>query len=157
MKFKKEVQKQFQNAGWYEGRNLQKKYDKIKYFNELPELLKEFLYEYGDLMVETNDPTNTFIGTLNLKEISKKRIHIKSYFKKPSLEGNVLTFPIGFYKNSDDCGTLECDKNGTIYLMGEFPIKFKTTFKEGIQKIIQEDHSGFIEWNYKDKTWMEEY
>lgn len=155
MKFKKEVQEQFRKAGWYEGRNLKKKYDKINGFHELPDFLKEFLYEYGDLLVETNDPNNTFTGTLNLKAVSRKRLKIKTYLQKPSLEGNVLTFPVGFYQNTHFLYTVECDKTGAIYLMGEFPAKFKTSFKKGIEKIILEDHSG-LDWDYQDQIWEEE-
>ncbi|WP_430411000.1 hypothetical protein [Kordia sp.] len=104
-------------------------------------------------MVQTTDSDKTFTGTLNLKEISKKRLKIKSYLEKPSLKNNVLTFPIGFYHNSDDNGTIECDQNGTIYLMGEFPIIVSKDFKNGIEKIIMEDYSDTFEWNPIDKIW----
>ena len=108
MKFRKEVQEQFKKAGWYEGRNLQKRYDKINKFNKLPIFLKEFLYEYGGLLVETNDLSNTFSGSLNLK----RKLKINSYLLKPSLEGNVITFPVGYYQNPYDPGSVECDKTG---------------------------------------------
>ncbi|WP_298515142.1 SUKH-3 domain-containing protein [uncultured Kordia sp.] len=153
MKFRKEVQEQFEKAGWYEGRNLQKRYDKINKFNKLPSFLKEFLYEYGGLLVETNDLSNTFSGSLNLK----RKLKINSYLLKPSLEGNVLTFPVGYYQNPHDPGSVECDKTGAIYLMGEYPVKLTNNFIEGIEKIILKDQSGFIEWNYQDKYWDEEY
>ncbi len=104
-------------------------------------------------MVQTNDPNKTFIGTLNLKEISKKRLKIKSYLEKPSLKNNVLTFPVGFYQNSHDNGIVECDQFGTIYLMGEFPIIVSKNFKNGIEKIIIEDYSDTFEWNPVNKTW----
>ena len=80
---------------------------------------------------------------------------IKSYLQKPSLEGNVLTFPVGLYQNAHFPYTVECDKTGAIHLIGEFPAKFTTNFKKGIEKIILEDHSG-LDWDYQDKIWEKE-
>jgi hypothetical protein len=152
MKFRKEVQEQFKKAGWYEGRNLLKRYHKINKFNELPSFLQEFLCGYGGLLVETNDPNNTFSGTLNLK----RKLKIKSYLLRPSLEGNVITFPIGYYQNPHDPGAVECDKTGAIYLIGEFPAKFETNFKEGIEKIMMEDHSDSLSWDEQNKVWIKD-
>lgn len=157
MKFRKEVEEQFKKAGWYEGRNLQKKYDKINKFNELPNFLKEFLYEYGDLLVETSHPKNIFLGTLNLKVVSRKKLKIKTYLEKPSLKGNVFTFPIGYYQNPNDGGTIECDKEGTIYIMGEYPLILSDNFKEGIEKIIMENYLDTLEWNPFHETWDERF
>ena len=42
MKFKKEVQKQFEKAGWFEERNIQSNFNKIKGFEKLPQFLKDF-------------------------------------------------------------------------------------------------------------------
>jgi hypothetical protein len=154
MKFRKEVQEQFKKAGWYEGRNLQKKFDKIKNFKELPSFLKEFLYEYGDLLVQTYDPEKKFNATFNLKAVPRKKLKIRSYLAGPNLPGNILTFPVGEYQQSHYPYTIECDKMGAIYLIGEFPAKFETNFKEGIEKIMMEDHSDSLDWDEQNKVWI---
>lgn len=67
MKFKKEVEELFKKAGWYKGRNVKQKFDTIPRF-------QEFLYEYGNLGLEThkedsNEPTAIFRFKSTIKRI----------------------------------------------------------------------------------------
>ena len=76
MKFRKEVEEQFKKAGWFEGRNISEKFDAIPRFNEFPDFVKEFLYEYGDLEIETfKYEENDVTAYLDLKAL------FKGYFK----------------------------------------------------------------------------
>lgn len=95
MKFRKEVQKQFQKAGWYEGRNVKEKFSSIPRFDEYPEFLKVFLYEYGDLEIETL--TENAKGILNLKAIPSKLYDIQYCFETPRYFGNIIAYPIADY------------------------------------------------------------
>ena len=156
MKFKKEVQDLFKKAGWYEGRSIRQKFDAIPRFSEFPEFLKEFLYEYGDVELETykenqNDPT----AILDFKALLKGYFKISEYLDKPSSYGNITTFPIAYYDL--DVTVMECDAEGKIYMTGDFPALISTNFKEGIEKIIMEDYSNTLQWNPKKKIWVEEY
>ena len=55
MNFSDKIQDQFQKAGWSEGRDVSDVYE-IEQFQEYPESLKEFLYEYGNLYASPRPP-----------------------------------------------------------------------------------------------------
>lgn len=156
MKFKKEVQELFKKAGWYEGRSVKQKFDAIPRFQEFPDFLKEFLYEYGDLMIETHKYEDDDVTAhLNTKSLLEGYFKINSYLDNPSPYNNEMIFPIAYYHL--DVTIMECDLEGKIYMSGDFPALISNNFKEGIEKVIMEDYSDTLQWNPKKKIWVEEY
>lgn len=151
--FNKEVQEQFREAGWYEGRNVQKTFDRIKSFDKLPFFLKKFLYEYGDLEVKT---LTTFTdGLMDFKALTKGIYKVEHYIIKPRYYGNIHTFPLADYHVEG--ATLECDLDGQVYLSGDFPCLVSCDFVTGIEKVIMEDYTGTLQWNPETNRWVDEY
>ncbi|SIQ27148.1 MULTISPECIES: SUKH-3 domain-containing protein [Chryseobacterium] len=151
MEFKKEVQKQFKKAGWFEGRNIENKLNqKIKNFYNLPSHLKDFFKSYGDLVIEDNKPYKSdVINTLNTK----------SEFVKDN-ETNELPFNGTFYKVGyfyPDHYLVYTDVNGAIYLIGDGYYKMNDGFIAGIENIIEDNWGNSLEWNPETKQWVEEY
>ena len=153
MKFRKEVQMQFQKAGWHEGRNVKAKFDSIPRFNEYPEFLKAFLYEYGDLEIETL--TENAKGILDLKAIPSGFLDSSVLENGANFEVELLTYPIAYY--ALDNTVLICDEKGYVYMDGDFPCLVSKDFKTGIEKVIMEDYSDTLEWNPETKEWVDEY
>ncbi len=52
MKFEQNIQTQFKKAGWIEGQKQKAYYNSLSQVKEFPSFLKEFLYEYGNIVVE---------------------------------------------------------------------------------------------------------
>jgi hypothetical protein len=156
MKFKSKVQKYFESVGWFEGRNVKSTFDKIKGFENFPQFLKEFLYEYGDLEVETHKyKKNEVTGIMDFKAISKGIYKLDGYLSKPRPYGNVYTFPIAYYPLEN--ASLECDTEGRVYMVGDYECLVSNDFKTGIEKVIMEDYSDTLEWNPETKQWVDEY
>ncbi|WP_196886117.1 SUKH-3 domain-containing protein [Aureivirga sp. CE67] len=154
MKFRKGVDKMFRKAGWYPGRNVQKKFDKLKNFEKLPDFLKEFLYEYGDLRVKTMPVFgDDFVATWHLTFYLFKSINFKTYSNKYASYGNdLITYPLGYYDM--DRSVVECDKDGRIYMVGETIVLLSDNFYEGLSKIICEDYSDILYWDFEKKSWV---
>ncbi|GGB80263.1 hypothetical protein GCM10007424_20470 [Flavobacterium suaedae] len=153
MQFKTEVQKQFEKAGWFEGRNMKSAFEKLDGFEKFPDFLKEFLYEYGDLIVKT---IPTFEGAvMNFKALTEGGYSINEYLSKPAYYGGKYTFPIAYYPL--DNTTLECDAEGRIYMAGDFPCLVSNDFIAGIEKVIMEDYSDTLVWNPETNQWADEY
>jgi hypothetical protein len=150
--FRKEVQNIFETAGWHEGRNVARQFDKVKGFNKFPEFLKRFLYEYGNLEVYTLYPNA--VSLLDFKAVAKGRYNLTDYLNKPRYYGNVFTFPIAYYQMDE--ATLECDAEGRIYLSGEFPCLLSADFKTGIEKVILENYTGILHWDAEANDWVDE-
>jgi len=150
--FIKEVQDQFIKAGWYEGRNVKRNFDKIKNFNKIPVFLKDFLYEYGNLEVKTL--IDNAAGLLDFKVVAKGRYSIANYLTTPRYYGNVYTFPIAYYHL--DFVDIECDSQGRVYLAGEFPCMVSNDFKTGIEKIVMEDYTDIFHWDPETNEWLQE-
>lgn len=154
MTFKKEVQDLFKKAGWHEGRNLQAKFDGLAKFNQYPDFLKEFLYEYGDLSVETFRATpDEVIGILNLS-LHKTWAKDNALVNESSYYGGMKTFAIGYYDL--DHATCVCDADGKVYVLSDAPTMIAENFQEGIEKIIMEDYENVKEWHFDVKEWKEE-
>jgi hypothetical protein len=156
MQFRSEVQEQFRKAGWFPKRDVRSKFDKIAGFSSFPGFLKEFLYEYGDLEVPCLDPAHVGVtGILNLKALPSGYFKLNNYLTTPrSFGGNLHTFPIGYYLL--DAAALECDANGKVYMVGDFPTLMAASFKEGIERIIMEDYSESLGWDEKKQEWTDD-
>lgn len=152
MEFRKEVQEILKKAGWYSGRDVRDKFNDIYHFEEFPEFLKEFLYEYGDLVIETQ--TEFAKGTLDLKAITSGFFSLDDLNTKAFYGKDLITYPIGYY--SLDNTVLECDLEGRVYMDGDFPTLMSEDFKEGIEKVIMEDYSNTKEWHPNIKEWRKE-
>lgn len=150
MEFITDVENQFKKAGWFEGRSVKSKFDKISKIDQYPQFLKDFLYEYGDLIVPTS--AKHAKGTLKLNSITS------GFFNENSLiniqyYGNIKTYAIGYYDL--DNTTLECDETGKVYMSGDFPCLISDDFKKGIEKVIMEDYSNTLQWDDEMEQWIE--
>ncbi len=154
MKFQKHIQAQFKKAGWIEGRNEKNDYNSIPKFDNLPSFLKEFLYQYGNLKVETISLTsNEPIAILDLT-IHKEWAKIDGLVEE-GLDYNLgKLYTIGLYRM--DSAHYVCDSSGKVFQIGDVQVKMSDSFKEGIEKIISEDYSDTKEWHPDVKEWKEE-
>lgn len=124
MKFKEEVKEYFRAAGWHEGRSVMSVYDAISRFEEFPDFLKSFLYEYGDLQVETHKyRPGDITAVLNLKALPLGYFKINDYLDNPRFFGNIVTYPFADYHL--DSSSLECDAEGKVYIVGDSYFTFK--------------------------------
>jgi SUKH-3 immunity protein len=154
--FRKEVQEQFIKAGWFEGRNIKPIFNKIKDFEKFPIFLRLFLYEYGDLKVETHKYNEDDVtAILNFKALKEGYFEIEEYLSHPAYYGGQLTFPIAYYDL--DNAVLECDAEGKIYMAGDVPCLVAHDFKTGIEKVIMEDYNNTLQWNPDINQWVDEY
>lgn len=152
MEFKLEVQKKFENAGWYSGRNISNLVNKIKGIDNCPDFIVDFLKEYGDLDVVTE--TKYVKSTLNFKTL------FNGWFENFMLEeiyfvNDSKVFSLAYYEM--DHAVLYVDLFGKVYLGGDNPILVSNDFKTGIEKVIMEDYTDTLEWNPETKQWVEEY
>lgn len=151
MKFKSNIQSQFQLAGWVESRNIEinlKK--KIDNFNSIPSHLKEFLISYGDLIIEDCKPYKSdVINTLNTKiDLLKNIINTD------------LPFPGTYYKVGyfyPDHYMIYTDIKGNVYLVGDSYFKINTIFINGIENLIEDNWDNCLEWNPNNEKWEKEY
>ena len=151
MQFKEEIQKRFENAGWYLGRDVSNLVNKLKDINDCPEFIINFLKEYGNLEVITN--TKHVKSTLNFKIPFNG--WVKNMVVKDLYFINSNAFPLGYYEM--DHAVLYTDSEGKIYMGGDFPTLISNDFKTGIEKVIMEDYSDTLEWNPETKQWVDEY
>lgn len=151
MKFIEEVQQRFAKAGWYEGRNIKEEFETLPRFDEFPDFLKEFLYEYGGLKVET--ATKYSKGILDLTK-HKSWVKDNALIDDSSYYGGMKTFGIGDYHL--DSAYCLCDEQGRVYMISNAPTIMSEDFVEGIEKVIMEDYSNTKEWHFHVKEWKEE-
>ena len=150
MQFREEVQNQFKKAGWFPGRNVKERFDCIIGFEKFPQFAKDFLYEYGDLEIETLGEYVT--GILNTRP--EYLGIIENYLSKPRYYGNIITFPLGDYHI--DSATMECDEEGKIYMSSDGPNRMSDDFIEGIERVIMEDYSNVFWWDEEKQEWSQE-
>lgn len=154
MKFKPEVQAQFKKAGWVEGRDKKEEYDSFPTFDKLPSFLKAFLYEYGNLNVETISITGAEpLAYLDLT-VHKEWAEIEGLIVDGSEYNLGNLYTIGYYRM--DNAECVCDDLGRFYKIGDISVKVSDNFKEGIEKMISENHSDRKEWHPDVKEWKVE-
>jgi hypothetical protein len=146
MKFKSNVQTQFEKAGWFETRNVEIN-NKIKNVSNLPQHLKEFLQSYGDLIIEDCKPYKSeVINTLNTRIDLLKNI-----------ENNDLPFSGSYYKIGyfyPDHYMVYTDLNGSVYLVGDGFYKMNGNFLHGIENLIEDNWDTCLEWDLEAKEWI---
>ncbi len=154
MKFEPHIQAQFKKAGWVEGKSQKAFYDALPKFETLPSFLKEFLYEYGNLAIETFPITPGGVtGTLDMT-VHKIWAEIDELIEDGSEYNLGNLYAIGQYAINSAC--YFCDDSGKVFQMGDIQVKISDNFKEGIEKIISEDYSDTKEWHPEVKEWKEE-
>ena len=154
MKFKNNIQKQFIQAGWYEGRDVIAKYKNIKYFNDFPQVLKDFLKEYGELKTEELNPITKsspcfFITTSDWSEYETE----EDYTDDIKIFGLRL-FPFAYIEKGG--GFRICsDAKGQIYMLGGGVLFFRAKdFITGIERVLESDETGALDFNFETKQWV---
>lgn len=151
MKFKSNIQAQFEKGGWFENRNIETLLSqKLNNFDNLPSHLKEFLKSYGDLIIEDCKPYQSeVINTLSTKiDILKNN------------KTNDLPFPGTYYKLGyfyPDHYMVYTDLIGAVYLVGDSFYKINSIFVNGIENLIEDNWEACLEWNPETKKWVKEY
>jgi hypothetical protein len=155
MKFTEKVQKQFELAGWKKNRNIKEKYIKanILRFDDFPQFLKEFLFEYGDLKVlDINPNQSKVVNKLNISVEYVGYEDLEDYDSDISMLGKIL-FPFASYY--PDCPMIACDEDGKVYMLGDYIYRISDTFKEGIEILITYDWSkGFYQLDEDTGKWI---
>lgn len=150
MEFKESVQEQFRKAGWFPGRNVRNELAKSEGFYTLPEHAKEFLSSYGNLLVE--DCKSYESEVTNTLETDSK--FVKGIIWKDAPFADELYFVGYFYP---DHYMIYSDASGAIYMTGDYYFKINDNFINGIENLIEDDWSNFLEWNPETKQWVDEY
>lgn len=138
MNFSNKIQDQFQKAGWSEGRDVSEIYE-IEQFQEYPESLKEFLYEYGNLTILDCKPYKSnvrnqleilpevsFLLTKDddsfdyIYDLLRKDIYIYAYFRNDN-----------YYIGSDI--------DGNVYMINDYCFLISDSLKGGIEKLLLDD------------------
>ncbi len=154
MKFEPHIQAQFKKAGWVEGKSQKAFYDALPKFETLPSFLKEFLYEYGNLEVETIPlRTNGPIGILDMT-VHKEWAEINELIEDGTEYNLGNLYAIGHY--SIDSAYFVCDDSGKIFKIGDVQTQMSDNFKEGIEKIISINYFDTKHWHPDVKEWKEE-
>ncbi len=154
MKFEQNIQTQFKKAGWIEGQKQKVYYDSLSQFEELPEFLKEFLYEYGNLAVETLPITPGGVtGCLDMT-VHKEWAEINELVEDGAEYNLGKLYAIGHY--SIDSAYFVCDDSGRIFKIGDVETQMSDNFKEGIEKIISENYFNTKHWHPDVKEWKDE-
>ncbi len=162
IKFTEKVQEQFRKAGWKENRNVQKKYEdaEILRFEDYPDFLKKFLYEYGDLIVlDAKSYKSEVVNKLKIGVEYAGYEDEEDYNDDIDIIGKML-FPFAFY--DPDCYMIACDSDGKVYMLGDYIFRISDNFKEGIEILVTDDTSKDYyqldedtgEW-IKNKRWDE--
>lgn len=155
MKFTEKVQRQFELAGWKKNRNVKEKYEnaKILKFDEFPQFLKNFLYEYGDLTIDVLKPFDSKVKSkINLG------VEYAGYDDMGDYEDDIKTiggmlFPFAFHNT--DTPMIACDKDGKIYMLGDYTYRISDTFQEGIETLITYNWSnGFYQLDEDTGEWV---
>lgn len=151
MEFKEIVQKQFERAGWSQGRNVRKNFeDKIQNFNSTPIHVKEFLSSYGNLVIEDCNPDNSeVINTLDTD------IRYVERMIEDEMPFSDQLYRIGYYY--PDHYMVYTDKEGAVYLIGDSYLKISNDFKIGIENLMEDDWANTLEWNFETNEWVNEY
>lgn len=153
MRFKNNIQEKFKEAGWYEQRNVIDKYKKVKYFNEFPQILKDFLREYGDLKTEelkpiTKDTPCYFITDIDCAEYENE----EDYTDDIKIFG-IRLFPFAYIEKGG--GYRICsDEKGQIYMLGGGVLFFRAKdFVTGIERVLESDETEALDFNFETKKW----
>jgi hypothetical protein len=152
MRFIPKVQDQFKKSGWFEGRNVKEKFVGKQGFDTFPMIVKEFLYEYGGLIVEDCKPYSSDVTT---------RLNIGLDFFTPESIANTLSYIYPFNKNlftvgyfNPDHYMIKCDTEGKIYMVGDDYFLISDSFQTGIEKLLMDDWSEVLLWDANNKKWI---
>lgn len=155
IRFTEKVQNQFKKAGWKENRNVKEKYEnaKILKFEEFPQFLKEFLYEYGEANIVVIKSFNSQVTTeLKLGIQYAGYEDLEDYDDDIQIMGKML-FPFASYH--PDCPMIACDEDGKVYMLGDYIFRISDTFKEGIEILVTYDWSkGFYQLDEDTGEWI---
>lgn len=155
MKFTEKVQKQFELAGWKKNRNIKEKYEnaKILRFNEFPQFLKDFLYEYGDLTIDViKSFESNVISKINFGVEYAGYEDLEDYDDDINMIGKIL-FP--FASHNTDTPMIACDEDGKVYMLGDYVFRISDTFKEGIEILVTYNWSkGFYQLDEDTGKWI---
>ncbi|WP_452598018.1 SUKH-3 domain-containing protein [Pontimicrobium sp. MEBiC01747] len=145
MNFTNIVQQQFRKAGWIEGRNKLNAYNS-SLLEKVPEFLKEFLKEYGEL--EVLDAKGYKSDVINKLQIFEKELIILSEDKDeldylfPVINKEIYMFAFLM----PDVYRIGCDNQGKIYMLGDYVFHISNSLREGIELLIKVDWSkGYLQ------------
>ncbi len=151
MEFRKNVQQQLKKAGWFPGRNVSSEFEKIESFGLLPQHAKDFLANYGILLIEDCKPYESEVtNTLNTDPKYVKGI----LWKNPMAFAENLYYIGYFYP---DHYVIYTDASGAIYMIGDSYFKINDDFISGIENLLEDDWSNSLEWNPDTNEWVDEY
>ena len=155
MKFTEKVQKQFELAGWKKNRNIEEKYNNanILRFDEFPQFLKDFLYEYGDLTVDVVKSVGSKVNSKIKLGVEYAGYEELEYYDDDIKIMREMLFPFAFHNT--DTPMIACDKKGKIYMLGDYTYRISDTFHEGIEILVTDDWSkGFYQLDEDTGEWI---
>ena len=134
-------------AGWYENRDVSNRYSKVKDLKKFPETIRNFLFEYGDLVLEPYE-----------------NVFFYEYDFSPRLLKNGRTIfntlcDIELYKIGDwlkEETLILCDENLNIYLYDEMLSKLGNSLQDGIMNLLEMNFKDQLYWDFQDKEWYDE-
>jgi hypothetical protein len=153
MKFKNNIQEKFQEAGWYDDRNVLETYSTVKHFNQFPQILKDFLKNYGDLKIErinAFDEKNTgyLIITPEWAEFEDEEDYkdTEEYFGQKLFSFAYLEEAGGY--------RVCCSNDGAIYTLGDPDIFRSNSFITGIENLLLSYSDEALWFDHDTKEWV---
>lgn len=152
MEFTNKVQQSFREAGWFPGRNVSCKYKDVNKINEFPKSLKDFLFEYGNLIAldakrYESEVINKLLITLDYAEFEDE----KDYQYYYELFGKTI-YP--FAKFDEDGYRIACDNEGKVYMIGDYYFIIGNNLQEGVENLIMDNWEDVLEFDEAEKKWI---
>ncbi|WP_445710617.1 SUKH-3 domain-containing protein [Flavobacterium sp.] len=134
----------FIKAGWYENRDISNRYLKVKDLKHFPETIRNFLFEYGDLILKPYKSDHFDKYDFSTRLLKNQTIIFKNLC-------DVELYKIGDWLKEDIM--ILCDNNLTIYLYDEMLSKLGNSLQEGFEFLLEMNFKNQLHWDFQNKEW----
>ncbi|UOX33125.1 SUKH-3 domain-containing protein [Flavobacterium sediminilitoris] len=134
----------FIKAGWYENRDISNRYLKVKDLKHFPETIRNFLFEYGDLILKPYESDHFNEYDFSTRLLKNQTIIFKNLC-------DVELYKIGDWLKENTM--ILCDNNLTIYLYDEMLSKLGNSLQEGFEFLLEMNFKNQLYWDFQNKEW----
>lgn len=137
--------KAFIKAGWYPNRNVKNRYSKVKELKKLPETIRKFLFEYGDLVLEPYE--NHYIDQydFSVRVLKNQKIIFDDLC-------DVVLYKIGDWLKEETL--ILCDENLVMYIYDEELTKLGNSLEDGLRCLLEMNFKNQLIWDFYNKEWI---
>lgn len=134
----------FVKAGWYENRDVKNRYSKVKDLKLYPETIRNFLFGYGDLVLEPYQ--NVFFDEYDItpRLLKNKKIVFNEWC-------DVALYKIGECLKENTL--ILCDENLVIYIYDEELTKLGNSLDDGLEILLEKNFKNQLIWDFNNQEW----